>query len=244
MVSLPTGVAIASHAAVERYPFEDGSLTDAKSAPGLFEQYPAYQSCLRWLDEFVAAPHPDINRPGDVCTRLRYALERNLVWLVTIRTYRSDTNEAVEKGLHLPALFHEIFTEPRAFRSGALLAVFPDVQPDAAAGFIDAGHRALRMEFVKRGLMLGEFHPSSTVASVRNSHFQVMRSPAPLYAVRAMTPHDLMFLDRPDTAPSERVQYLRHFLKHLEGQLTPGTRDRVARSVAAADAIATGRVPC
>ncbi|MFB9854797.1 DUF6875 domain-containing protein [Micromonospora andamanensis] len=233
-----------SHAAVERYPFEDGSLTDTDNAPGLFERYPIYQSCLRWLNDFVAAPHPDINRPGDVCTRLRYALERNLVWLVTIRTHRSDTNEAVEKGLHLPALFHEIFIEPQGFRSGALLAVFPDVQPDVAAAFIDAGHQALRMEFVKRGLMLGEFHPSSTVASVRNPHFQVMRSPAPLYAVRAMTPHDLMFLDRPETAPSERAQYLRHFLKHLGEQLTPATRDRVARSIAAADAIATGRVPC
>ncbi|MBX7268875.1 hypothetical protein KIF24_24505 [Micromonospora sp. Llam7] len=244
MVSPPTGMAQVAHAVVERYPFENGSLTDINNASALFPQYPTYRSCLRWLDEFVAAPHPDIKRPGDVCTRLRYAMDRDLVWLVTIRTQRSDRGEAVEKGLYLPALFREIFNEQTDFRSGALLAFFPDVQPAATAAFIDGGHQVLRMEFVRRGLMLGEFHPSSTVASVRNPNFQVMRAPAPMYAVRAMTPHDLMFLDRPETPPAERVQYLRHFLEHLGGQVNPTLHARVTRSIADAETSATGRIPC
>jgi hypothetical protein len=129
-----------------------------------------------------------------------------------------------------------LFPDPPAFRAGSLLAFFPDVPPDQAGEFIDGGHRRLRIEFVQRGLMLGEFHPSSQVMSVRNPDFPVMQSPVPMFAVRALTTHDLMFLDRPETSPSARAEYLKLYLHHLDDQLSPATRAKVRMSLDAAEA--------
>ncbi|MCZ1012219.1 DUF6875 domain-containing protein [Streptomyces lydicus] len=218
-----------------RYPFEPGSLTDAEGAPALFSRYPMYGQALEWLDRFVIQPHPDLGRPGAVCPRLAPALRRNLVRLVAIRTASVSVDEAVDKGSALAGLYEDLFTEPEAFRAGALLAFFPDVPPQAAPEFIDGGHSRLRMDFVARGLMIGEFHPLSTVTSVRNPEFAVMRCPVPMFAVRALTRHDLLFLDRPDSPAWERAQYLKHLLHHLGDQFSGADLDRIHAGIAASE---------
>ncbi|MFI6277870.1 DUF6875 domain-containing protein [Streptomyces sp. NPDC050988] len=218
------------------YPFEPGSLTDTEGAPALFDRYPAYGQAMAWLDEFVTQPHRELGRPGAVCPRLAPALRRNLVHLVAMRTDTGSVDEAVFKGQALVGLYQELFTDPEAFRVGALLAFFPGLPSEAAPEFIDVGHARLRMDFVASGLMIGEFHPLSTVTSVRNPALEVMRCPVPMLAVRALTRHDVLFLDRPDTPPDQRVQYLKHLLDHLGDQLPAAERERIHASIAASEA--------
>jgi hypothetical protein len=128
--------------------------------------------------------------------------------------------------------YPELFRTPSEFRSGALLAVFPDLPADAAPTFIDEGHARLRMEFVSRGLMLGEFHPHSPVGSVYNPQLPVMRSPVPMFAIRALSRHDLLFLDRPTTPPADLARYLRHLLRLVGDQLTSTDLDRIQARLA------------
>jgi len=90
------------------------------------------------------------------------------------------------------------------------------------------------MGFVERGLMLGEFHPLSTVTSVYNP-LPVMRCPVPMFAVRALSPHDLLFLDSDAVTMGERRHYLEHYLRHVDAQLTPAVRARVADHIAHTD---------
>ncbi|MER7862375.1 DUF6875 domain-containing protein [Amycolatopsis japonica] len=209
------------------YPFVPGSLVNCAEVDDVSGRFPMYDSALSWMAEFVAKPDSRIKRPGAVCPRLAPALKHDLIWCVSLELDDWTVDEAVAKGSHLADLYFRLFLDPQQFKAGSLLGFLPGLPDAYAPEIIDLGHRRLRMDFVARGLMLGEFHPLSQVASVRNPEFLVMRSPVPMFAVRALTVHDLMFLDDPQTDPIERLQYLKHYLDHLSDQLTPSGRDRV-----------------
>jgi hypothetical protein len=199
------------------YPLAPGSLIDARTCAsgGMYPDY--YHAGLDWLTQFVMRPHRDLGRAGAVCPFVAPALRRHLIWFGTVHTHTSETPEACEKARGLAEAFEHLAArycgaDPRLRASAALLAFFPDVPPYAAANFIDATHQQVRINFVARGLMLGEFHPLSTVGAVRNPRFRVMRSPMPIFTVRALSPHDLLFLDTPSTPPADRIRYLQHYL--------------------------------
>ncbi len=192
-------------------PVIPGSLTDIANAHTVFDQFPAYQAVLGWVANFVLQQDERLGRPGAVCPRLASSIDANLVQLVAIQVPGNSIDDAVEVGHALADLYVELFDET-TFRRGALLAVFPDLDPADAAEFIDAGHARLRPEFVRRAMMLGEFHPTSTVGSVHNRAFTVMQSPVPMFAVRALTTHDALFLDQPGP---DRDELLGHYLDHL-----------------------------
>jgi hypothetical protein len=218
----------------DRYPFAPGSLTAAGDAPALYGRYPQYRDVLDWTAAFITRPDPGIGRAGPVCPRVAPALERGLVHLVAVPVTASSPAEAAEKGIRLTGLFRDLFPGPGQARAGALLAVFPGLDPRHAGEFIDGGHRLLRTRFTHAGLMLGEFHPDSTVAAARNPAFPVMRCPVPMYAVRAISAHDLMFLDRPGPGGDAAIApYLRHYLRHLPQ--APAARALRARLAALGD---------
>jgi hypothetical protein len=202
---------------------EPGSLTSAAGAADLFHRFPVYRQALEWLEQFVMRSHPDLGRPGAVCPRLAPAMRVDTVWLVAICVTGASAEHAVEAGRVLGHLFDDLATEAQR-QSAALLGFFPDLPARDAAGFIDGGHRLVRPWFVERGLMLGEFHPTSTVGSVHNRDLPVMRCPAPMFAVRAITPHDLMFLDQPHTPLTDRLAYLEAFRRHVGARLNPAAR--------------------
>jgi hypothetical protein len=234
-----TASAPAETAAGQTASVEPGSLTSAASAAELFDRYPVYRTALVWLDQFVTRPHPDLGRPGAVCPRLAPALHANTVWLVAIALNGASTEHAVAAGHLLRQLFDDLAAGPRR-HSAALLGFFPDLRAQEAAGFIDGGHKRLRPGFVEHGLMLGEFHRTSLVTSVHNGAFPVMRCPVPMFAVRAITPHDLLFLDQPDTPPAARLAYLQQFAAHVGGRLSPAARVDLQARIDALRAITGG----
>jgi len=199
---------------------EPGSLTSAAGAANLFHRFPMYRQGLEWLDRFVTRSHPDLGRPGAVCPRLAPALRTDTVWLVAIALTGASPDHAVEASKVLGRLFEDLATREQR-QSAALLGFFPNLPARNSADFIDGGHRLVRPWFVERGLMLGEFHPTSTVGGVHNRDLPVMRCPAPMFAVREITPHDLMFLDQPDTPPVNRLAYLEAFRRHVGARLNP-----------------------
>jgi hypothetical protein len=210
-----------------------GSLIRACDVDDAAGRWPQYEAGLRWLDEFVTQPHPELGRPGAVCPRLAPALRARAVWLATVDVPAYTADQAILTGRLLMRLFNDLAQQSdRA--DITLLGFFPDLSADRAAAFIDGGHRLLRNEFAEHGLMLGEFHQASTVGSVHNRALPVMRSPEPMFAVRTMTPHDLLFADQPDTPPAERLAYLLHFDRHVSARLSPAARTQLYARIAAA----------
>ncbi|WP_405855758.1 hypothetical protein OG361_21125 [Streptomyces sp. NBC_00090] len=210
-----------------------GSLTRAADAAAVVDRYPQYQAGMRWVTEFVTQPHPDLGRSGAVCPRLEPAIRANTVWLVALTVHGTTPADAADAGRLLLDLFEEVAAGPHR-SSTALLGFFPGLPGERAADFIDGGHGLLRPESVERGLMLGEFHADSTVGGVHNRAFPVMQCPEPMFAVRAMTPHDLLFADQPGTPPADRLSYLLAYQRHIGPRLSPAAREGLEAKVSAA----------
>lgn len=210
-----------------------GSLTQAADAAAVFDRHPQYRAGMRWVEEFVTQPHPDLGRSGAVCPRLAPAVRANTVWLVAVSVPASTPGHAADAGRLLLELFDDIATGPHRATT-ALLGFFPDLPSEHAAEFIDRGHSMLRPEAVERGLMLGEFHASSTVGGVHNRAFPVMQCPEPMFAIRAITPHDLLFADQPGTPPADRLSYLLAYQQHVGPRLSPAAREGLETKLRAA----------
>lgn len=210
-----------------------GSLTRVADAAAAFARFPQYRAGMGWLQEFVTRPHPDLGRPGAVCPRLTPALQADTVWLVAINVHGASPSHGAACGRLLLEMFQDIAAGPDR-SSTALLGFFPDLPTERAADFIDGGHRLLRPEAVDRGVMLGEFHAGSTVGGVHNRALPVMRCPAPMLAVRAMTPHDLLFADQPATPPADRLTFLLAYQRHIGPRLNTSARQALDARVTAA----------
>ncbi|MCA0331051.1 MAG: hypothetical protein LCI03_14275 [Actinobacteria bacterium] len=193
--------------------------------------FPEQARVLGWIDSFVLQPNDALGRPGHVCPRLAPVVGANRLAMVSLRPPSDGVDAAVESGHAIADLYRALFPDTADHKTAALLAVFPDVAPEAAHDFIDGGHKALRMEYVSSGLMLGEFHAASQVGSVRNEELVVMQSPLPMYAVRGLTPHDILFLDRPTEDPARRIAYLEHYLYYVGPTLAASARTRVSATL-------------
>lgn len=211
--------------------FVPGSIATVDQVRSNPTDHSAAAQVLGWLDSFVMQPNDGLGRPGHVCPRLAPVVNANRLTFVSVRTPDSDPRSAYEAGRALADLYRSLYPDTADHRTAALIAVFPEVPFDVAGDFIDGGHKMLRMEFVGSGLMLGEFHPASSVASVRNDALAVMQSPLPAYAIRGITPHDIMFLDRPTEDPQRRISYLEHYLHFVGPQLAASARLRVTESL-------------
>ncbi|MFD7122720.1 MULTISPECIES: DUF6875 domain-containing protein [Streptomyces] len=209
------------------------SLTRAADAAAVFDRFPQYRAGMRWVNDFVTQGHPDLGRSGAVCPRLAPAIRSNTVWLVALTVHGTTPSHAADAGRLLLEMFENIADEPHRSTT-ALLGFFPNLPGEHAAGFIDGGHSILRPEAVQRGLMLGEFHADSTLGGVHNRTFPVMRCPEPMFAVRTMTPHDLLFADQPGTPHADRLSYLLAYRRHVGPRLSPAAREGLEVQVSAA----------
>lgn len=192
-----------------------GSYTDYNGVENFYEKFPEYAAGLNWIKDFISRPDRLLGRSGDVCPFTTPAMNQNLMRFVAIQTSDSTALEAVEKCRMLIGLFHFLFESVDRPEDAALLAFFPNLSRTDAGEFVDDGHKQLRLEFVKSGLMLGEFHSQSDVRSVRNGDFKVMQSPVPMFVVRMLSVHDLKFLDRSIYPDAERLDYLKQYRKFL-----------------------------
>jgi len=214
-------------------PYIDGSLCSYAEASDWYERFPAYKEGLDWIRQFIAKPNEQLHRPGAVCPFAAPAMQANLMKLVAVDTKTESALEAREKCLFLTDLFYQEFPRVEQQPSATLLAFFPNLNADHAKEFIDQGHALLRLDFIRRGLMLGEFHKKSTVGSVGSPQFMVMQSPVPMFAVRTLSKHDLMFIDRPIYPLSERRECLDLFMQYLGPTLTPPVRAEAERRIRA-----------
>lgn len=142
---------------------------------------------VTWLFDYVSRPAAGIGRSGPVCPFVPLSLRADAIRFHF--HYRA--------GVALPAVLAE---EIAAFASHAaqkparsVIVAMPDIGPDGWRR-IDEAYPRLKDAAVRRGFMIGQFHPACDVPAVRNPAWPVSRSPLALLVIRDMAPHDILFL--------------------------------------------------
>ncbi len=152
-----------------------------------------------WLSEYITRPNNLLGRTGPICpfvspSRRAGSLE------IEVRPVGANADVSRVAGLLCDGMerFHQI--DWRGSNPGlrSLILVLPDLD-EAGCQLLDFAHRVVKPLAVRRGMMLGQFHPTCAEPAARNPEFPVSRSPVPLVAIRQMALHDVLFLHgRPD----------------------------------------------
>jgi hypothetical protein len=168
-----------------------------------------------WLADYLCRPHPAIGRTGPVCPFVPPSLRAGSVE-IRLRPAGPAPTQATVTGLLRGSLDEFGSTRWRGSNPAlrCLLVLLPDL-PDAQCHLLDRAHQEVKPIAVRRGLMLGQFHPGCAEPAARNPGFPVSRAPVPLVAVRAMALHDILFLHH---HPDWFAEYRRRFGAHY----TPG----------------------
>lgn len=194
----------------------DGSLPENMSVADVDE----YQKAVCYFREFLAKGHNDLGREGPTCPFVPTALRKNTLYMAVCRPNggQPTTREYVEK-IVLEFLNRFAALKPVGGRIEiykAILMIFPGVPLSRASEIIDAVQAKLKPLFVRRGLMLGEFHMYNDTPGLRNPNFYPLRTPTPCLAIRKIVPTDLAFLDMSKYSADTRVEFLQSYLKQFE----------------------------
>lgn len=167
----------------------------------------ALEAMARFVAEFLAGPHPDLGRPGAVCPFAREATGRDLIRLTACTCTDED---AIVEGLgelrgELAALGLWPGT-PGVEPHRAIIAVFPRLRGPDDARMIEGVQKSLKLSFVERGMMIGQFYPGCAEPGLWNSAFRPLQAPVISLAMRDITIFDAPFM-------LERADYVQAFVR-------------------------------
>lgn len=184
------------------------------------------RAILGWARQYLTQPHENLGRQGSVCPFVQGSLDQRKFYLSVFPGRPSDT-AGVASAL-LPFRDWFLALAPTAQGTSALstiLILFPDLLPQDVGPVIDGSQELLKAEYVKRGLMIGEFHDGPPdKGGLWNPDFRPLRSPVPLLAIRHMVPTDFPFL-------KENRDHASAFLRQFAGQLPTSVREAMVRAM-------------
>lgn len=196
---------------------------------------------IQWIDDFVARPHADLGRVGDVCPYMERAMRRDYAdfrafdgrdgdnaLLALVREVRETLLERADK----------LEGDPAYLTTVIISHGLPDAE---LADMLGRVHEVLKPEFVERGLMLGEFWPNHVGPGLHNDQFRPLASPLPLLAVRHMVLTDLYFLTLPNVVPEQQLEFLEHYSRIFDGQMSERWRTKLLTAEADARAALSDR---
>lgn len=184
---------------------------DAVDDPALRD---IYATGLAWMQRFIMQPHPDLGRKGAVCPFAKPAHDDRALLFCAFDAAEVSFDVYIDTLMRLPRIFERAAKEQGEPSDLLSLAVFPlGLRADAYYKFIDCAHTILKPFFMECGLMLGEFHPASTVRGAHSATFRPMRADVPLFVIRAMALHDILFIDGESTSLGMRVHELECYLR-------------------------------
>jgi hypothetical protein len=177
------------------------------------------QEIMEWAHTFLMTENPNLHRPkggNEVCPFVEPSVASDHFYLAFHSEVDGSKVEEIEK---IMLSYIEEFElappfNPTERLKKALIVVFPKI-PDRQGFVLDVVHSRIKSLFVKRGLMVGQFHPFCDERSVHNKDFLVSRSPYPLLAIRNMAFHDIIFLKDHDD-PSWFDEYNRRYGERLK----------------------------
>ncbi len=159
------------------------------------ENVEVLRQTVTWAESFLCHPHSQLGRAGVVCPYTEYSMKNDYFWLTVCRGENLSINDAYTSVMRYRDWFLEI--EPQSKKKAyfkTILILFPDIQTEDASKIVDIVQQKLKPEFVAKGLMIGQFHPSCPEPGLWNSEFRPLQSPVPMLAIRHMVQSDFPFL--------------------------------------------------
>lgn len=167
----------------------------AEIDPTAEETREIHRQLYDWLNGYIGKPHPELGRNGPVCPFVPPAIRERAVAIAVRFVGREPTVDSVTGVLRAAvADFSRISWRHSNAMLNSLVVVLPDLAETEWA-LLDEAHALIKSEVVRRGLMIGQFHPACTEPAARNGSFMISRSPLALAVIRNMALHDILFLD-------------------------------------------------
>lgn len=151
-------------------------------------------TAAEWFLDYLCKPHPLLGRDGAVCPFVAPALKAGSV-VATEREVAADIGlDGVVAMVHDMAESFETADWPEQGESlRALVWVLTGI-PDEKLPLLDDAHRVTKTDLVRRGFILGQFHPYCPDTAIHNPSFPVSRAPVAMFGLRRMAFHDVLFL--------------------------------------------------
>jgi hypothetical protein len=150
-----------------------------------------------------------------VCPFVPVGLDRDTLWLVVEEVvFPGDVEAAMLAYLEEFEMLTIGFGATMS--SASIIVVFPGIGPADAPSAIDAVQRRLKVHFVERGYMIGEFHAANTTPAVSpkaRPGTLPNRSPISMLAIRALVRNDKKFLSGEGFSTPDRLRLKRGFLQ-------------------------------
>ena len=153
---------------------------------------------MAWLTEHLASEKDELKRPRGsqvVCPFIKPAIDNDSMYLA----FHPEINGRSLTHLTQTVLSYIDFFKklspfaPNERYKKALLLIFPEISAKEAT-ILDLLQAQVKDDYVREGLMIGQFHPNCQEPSIYNRKFLVSVSPYPLVAIRHMALHDILFL--------------------------------------------------
>jgi hypothetical protein len=150
---------------------------------------------LQWASEYIAQPHPELGRKGPICPFVRPAINRGEFFMSFHEGIDGSNLNEIKTIIRadVATFFHANPPDEAGRILRTLLIIFPDMTANQAF-VLDEIQQQVKTELVRQGLMIGQFHPHCTEPAARNPRFHVSTAPTPLFAIRFMALHDILFL--------------------------------------------------
>jgi hypothetical protein len=204
---------------------EIGSVSDA-------DLRATFEVGLAWMRRFIMRPHPGLGRKGAVCPFAEPAHEERAMYFCALNAGGMNFDLFIEIMARLPALYRRVAGNLSGRSDLLSLCVFPtDLPAQSYYKFIDCAHSILKPFYMNAGLMLGEFHPHSSVRGARSDRIFAMRADVPLFVVRAIASHDILFIDRESAPIGLRIHELECYLRWAGNLLPAGEAARIGMRI-------------
>jgi hypothetical protein len=179
-----------------------------------------FDAGLSWIKRFIMQAHPDLGRKGQVCPFAQPAHEARAIYFCAFDADEMSFDVFIEVMMRLRSFFPGLAENMSGHTDLLSLCIFPrNLQAESYYKFIDCAHSMLKPFYMNAGLMLGEFHPLSAVRGAHSEKIFPMRSDVPIFVIRAISLHDILFIDRPSGAPGIRIHELECYLRGVGNRL-------------------------
>jgi hypothetical protein len=163
---------------------------------------------LRWINDYLGRPDERIGRPGAVCPFVKPA-QRAESLIIEEDPIGPDPSPGEMSRLVWDSVDTFLgMSWPQTNETLRVLVVMMPGLDDSAADLFERMHADVKGEIMRRGLMIGHFHPRITKGSGRNGDFPIEGAPVPMYSFRYMSFHDILF-------SHQRREWFGHYVRHF-----------------------------
>lgn len=183
---------------------------------------------LTWIKQFIMQPHPDLGRKGPVCPFAQPAHETKAIQLCAMDVGEMSFDVFVDVMMRLRSFFDRLTGNMSGRPDLLSLCIFPrNLRAESYYKFIDCAHSILKPFYMQAGLMLGEFHPLSAVRGAHSERICPMRSDVPIFVIRSIALHDILFIDNQSGTLGNRIHELECYLRSVGNLLSPREATRI-----------------